>query len=186
MKKSVLLLMSIVFTIGLFAQPTMYKKADWKAGETKVVSGTTIKKIEGDNLEGSITNISYQTQKQLFVDLKNRKKTGAIGGERYKNEVERYQKFCAGGLVQLYITRPTQVACNPKWFHIEVKDKNGKLLFQKDLKDEESSKIKDGSGYKCSSLAFIKSEAFLPITIELQEDNNGIKTSYIYEISSAK
>ena len=176
--------MSAFVLIGLAvaAQPVMYKKGDWKAGETKVVSGTRLKKVEGRNSDEIVTNIGYQTQKQLFADLKERKKTGAIGGDRYKNEQARYQQFCAGGLVQLYLLRSTEEACNPGFFHLDVKDKEGKVVFQKDLKEEKAIKMKDGSGYKCQSLAFIKAETYLPLTIELTEKYNGETFVYVYEV----
>lgn len=185
MKKILATLFVSFMVLGLFAQTSMYKEGDWKEGETKTISGTTIKKISGKNSPESITNIGYQTQKQLLVDLKERKKKGSIGGDKYKMEEERVQKYCAGGLVQLYITRPTEEACNAKWFNLKVMDHKGKLIFEKQYRDEAPTKFKDGSGYKNQSLGFISSEAFLPITIEIVENYNGKEEKYVYEVTEA-
>ena len=89
-------------------------------------------------------------------------------------------------MVQLYLTRPVEKDCNPGNFSIEVADSHGKLIFEKTFKEESPKKMIDGAGYKSQGLAFIKSEAYLPLTISILELSDKVENKYVFEVSKTE
>lgn len=187
MKKWILSLAIVSISLLNWAQPKMFDGADWAIGETKEINGVNMTRLEGENDANGVTNVGYQTHKQLVEELKERKKQGKVAGDRYKMDLARYNDFCRGGLVQLLITRHTSEECNTKNFHLTVKDKHDKVVYEKEFKDHDPRPNKGGVvAWENHSLAFIREEIFAPLTLEISENQGGEKKLFVFKVELIK
>ncbi len=89
MRGLIVLILGVLLMVELSAQK-VYRKGSWGVNETKN-SGSPITRIEGQNSVTNITNVGYQSQFQLLNELKEQKKIGKIGGDKYKARLAEYK-----------------------------------------------------------------------------------------------
>lgn len=173
MRESLLLLFGVCLMVELSAQK-VYRKESWGVNETKN-SGSPITRVEGQNSVTSITNIGYQSQFQLIDELKEQKKIGKIGGEKYKARLAEYKDNSIGGMAYLYVERPELADANTNNFKMRILTESGELIQEKQMRTQDGKINKDGSAYKNDGTIFIKSEINTNFLIEVMEGESVFK-----------
>jgi hypothetical protein len=181
MKKTIVFLISIFYSINLLAQiDDELMKQNWKVGKTKTIYNNLINRSEGKNDIRGITNVGYQTFDQVKIDLLA-KAEREMWTEQKKNEaVSEYEKFAKGGLIHLYFTRLTIDAANTKMFTIIVKDSTEKEIYREELKSNIPNTPISGSNYwwNYTSLPIkdtVSGKIFIYIIDKLNSENGKFK-----------
>ena len=133
-----------------------------------------IKRIEGDNVKGSITNISYKTQKQLIAQTNK----GKLRGDAKKKQLKQIKDYSVGGLIAFYFNRESEAEVNLKNFTITIKDSGEKEIYKKSYKDKAGNIDSENGGWYISSSLRIKNKVQAPFFIEV---TNG-KIRYKFEV----
>lgn len=173
--KQITLIIALFFVVfTTYAQKKIDKDPNWKVGEIKTFRENQIKRIEGENNGKSVTNITYQTLKQLIDNVNS----GKLRGDAKKKQLKNFKDYAPGGMVIFYVNRATAAAANLKNFTLIVKDKTGKEIYKRTYKDKAAKTNSKDGGYYISTNLQVKYKVEKPFIIEL---NDG-KTLYKFEV----
>lgn len=174
MKKVIFIISLCLFSLNFIAQKSVNKDPDWKVGETKTFKGNNVKRIEGENKSQTITNITYQTQKQLIEEVNK----GSSRGDAKKKQIKKYKDYAAGGKVVFFINRATLDRANLQNITITINDNAGKEIYKRTYKAKSAKADNKYGGFSISSNLQIKSKVGKPFTVELFDG----KTLYKFEV----
>ena len=173
MKNLTTIAIFLIATLTISAQK-INKNPDWKVGEDVVQYEHSVKRLEGENVKGSITNISYKTQKQLITQTND----GKLRGDAKKKQLKQIKDYSAGGLIALYFNRENEASVNLGNYTITVKDAADKEVFKKSYKDKAGKVDSENGGWYNSSSLRVKEKVHPPFFIEI---NDG-KTLYKFNV----
>jgi hypothetical protein len=182
MKKTITFLFAILIASFSYGQiDKNLKKANWKPGKEKVLYGNTIVRHLGKNTISGMTNLGYQTFEQVISEVNQKANDEMWTAEKKNKTIEAYQKFSAGGILHLYLTRLTIDAANTKMFTVIVKDsEDNNEIFRKELKSNIANTPTSGSDYWWNYASIhipekINGKVFIYIIDRLGRDNNKFK-----------
>ncbi|MBL4623800.1 MAG: hypothetical protein JKY42_01465 [Flavobacteriales bacterium] len=183
MKRMILVILAWVMIATGYSQK-IYRKAQWGINETKT-SGLPITRLEGENKVIVITNIGYQSQEQLIAELKEMKKTGRIGGDKYKAKLAEYKDKSVGGMVYLYVERPEPEEGNTKNFKVRLTDEAGNVIQEKQMRTQDSKMKGDGSAYKNDGTVFVNTPLIASFFVEVIEQTSSGEKIYKFKVAVA-
>jgi hypothetical protein len=182
MKKLMLGVLGLVIFSAIGVSQKIYRKAQWDVNETKA-SGMPITRLAGENKVAVVTNIGYQSQEQLIAELKELKKIGRIGGDKYKAKLSEYKDKSIGGQVYLYLERPEPAEGNTKNFKIRLTDESGNVVQEKQMRTQDGKMNKAGSAYKNDGTVFVKPAMLTSFYVEVIEQAADGEKVYKFKIA---
>jgi hypothetical protein len=183
MKNLIVTALFLFATYSIQAQKAINKDPNWKVGSIITQNENNIKRIEGENVKGSITNISYKSLKQLIAQVNN----GKTRGDAKKNQLKKFKDYAPGGMVVFYFNRDKEAQVNLDKYTFIIKDNSGKEIYKRAYKNK-TGKVdnKNGGWYNSSNLQ-IKYKVSPPFTVEIQEKTASDKIAlYKFEVLSTK
>ncbi|MEI8138122.1 MAG: hypothetical protein WCH21_12430 [Bacteroidota bacterium] len=181
MKKITITTLTMLITTLFFGQiDDELTKAKWKIGKDKVIYETTIKRLEGNNDAGGVTNVGYETFDKLIAKTTKKADSEMWTPEKKEKMLDLYQRASQGGMVYLYINRLTIGAANLKYFTVIIKDStDSKEILRQEL-DDKIPNVPSGNDYwwNYSSIPIpekIAGKFYIYIIDKLGGDNNKFK-----------
>jgi hypothetical protein len=174
MKNTILIFTLSFISIGLLAQKNVNKDPNWEVGEVKIFNENKIKRAEGANHKETITNITYQTLKQLIEKVNS----GNLRGDAKKNQIKKFKEYAPGGMIIFYINRPTSEEANLKNYTLTIKDNTGKEIYKRTYKDKVPKANSKEGGFYISTNLQIKYKINQPFIVEIFDG----KTLYKFEV----
>lgn len=140
MKRRIFIIAMIFISSTSFAQSNFdFTSSQWKLGEQKLIYGTQVKRIEGENKnENFITNIAYIDYLKLFadeIDVPKSIKQIILFEKEFKNDSKEPKKF---GEIRVFIMRPTLRAAELERYKVVIRDRLGKIVFDEYFKNIDS------------------------------------------------
>jgi hypothetical protein len=179
MKKLIFITLLFLATCSIHAQKAINKNPDWEVGAVVTQNENKIKRVEGANVKGSITNISYKSLKQLLDQINN----GKSRGDAKKTKLKQFKDYAPGGMVVFYFNRKDEASVNLKNYTLIVSDNNGKEIYKRAYKDKAGQKDTKNEGWYISSNLQIKYKVSPPFNVEIQEKTTSGKMAiYKFEI----
>lgn len=174
-------MIGVLMITSVYSQK-IYRKAQWGVNETKT-SGSQITRIKGENKVVIITNVGYQSQAQLIEDLKEKKKQGKVGGDKYKTQMNEYKNKSQGGMVYLYLERPEPSESNTQNFRVRILDESGNLIQEKQMRTQDGKMNRDGSAYRNDGTVFVKAPLTTSFIVEVIEQTPTGEKVYKFKVN---
>jgi len=158
--------------------------ANWRVGKEKVIYGNTVLRHEGKNDYRGQLNVGYQTYTQVQQQIEQQAEKEMWTPEKRQETLETYEKYASGGMIHLYLTRPSITEANTNMFTVIVKDTvNGKEIFRKDLKPEIPNTPESATGrWSNYAVVPIPTEIESPFFIYIIDKFGGENNKFLFEV----
>ncbi|MBL4624926.1 MAG: hypothetical protein JKY42_07290 [Flavobacteriales bacterium] len=176
----------IALILLVVASPYNLYTEKWGIDESKTMDGIVITRLSEENTEIGVTNISYETQKKLLHDLKDRVKNDGMSKDRYAKYADRYQRKAAGGRLHVFITRNDFDRGNMDYFEVYIYDKKGHEMFHQRYPNQIPKTNREEIEYmwKNEGLMMITPDLYLPATIEVVDKFQGKEIKHQFKVAA--
>ena len=142
---------------------------EWPINETKYFDDILITRAGGVNTEIGVTNITYDTQRKLLLDLKYRVKNDGMSRDRHDKYAERYKRKASGGILHVFLTRNSFDSANMDHYEVYIYNKKGYEMFHQAYSNQIPKTYAEETDYmwKNEGKMMIMPDLYLPVTIEV-------------------
>lgn len=182
MKKTItILLVSIITTFSFGQIDDEIMNPSWKTGKEKIIYGNTIFRHLGENNRSGMLNVGYEKYSQARAKIEKDADSEMWTPEKKHQVLESADKFLAGGVIHIYLTRLTIDAANAEWFTLIVKDSTDtNEIYRKELKRKTPNVPSRGTDYWWNNLVApipvnTSGKIYIYIIDRLGQENNKFK-----------
>lgn len=170
-----LILLSVTLLSFTFSYSQSLHNAKWKDGKEMEINGHNIIKISTNDkrMYGEYTNISYESI-EFSIDKAKKRASNEMWTSDKLDEELRFVNRYPGGIINLFIGRPTIGSANTEYFTMIVL-KNGIEIHREKFKEDIPQVPITNDVWWNSAAAYIKNELTPPFDVividELDRDN---------------